>query len=70
MNIFINEYITKESLKFDDINVHCKKVGKKEQIKYQESRKKEMIQIENKINKIENNQPHKKQNSLTRLARP
>ena len=48
MNIFINEYIIKESLKFDDINFYCKKVGKKEQIKDQESRKKEMIQIEKK----------------------
>ena len=70
MDIFINKYITKENLKFDDINFHCKKAGKEEQIKYQESRKKEIIQIEKKINKIENNQPYQKQISLTRLARP
>lgn len=68
MNICIHKYITKESLKCDDINFHSKKVGKEEQIKYQKSRKKEMIQRENKINKIENNQPHQKQISLTRLA--
>lgn len=67
MNICIHKYITKESLKCDDINFHSKKVGK-EQIKYQKSRKKEMIQREKKINKIENNQPHQKQISLTRLA--
>lgn len=70
VDIFINKYITKENLKFDDINFHCKKAGKEEQIKYQESRKKEIIQIEKKINKIENNQPYQKQISLTRLARP